>query len=182
MAEVPVRRERSEERNVMRGEWLPRFGLHAPWDLSMSPWSLMRRFTDEMDRWFGVGREHGERAMWSPNIDVRERDNNLIVSADLPGLAKDDVKVEVTDEGLLIEGERKHEHEERHEGYYHSERSYGMFRRVVPLPEGAKIDQAKAQFKEGVLEVTVPIPEGARKRREIPIEGPSKARTSGGGA
>ena len=87
-----------------------------------------------MDRWFGVGREHGERAMWSPNIDVRERDNNLIVSADLPGLAKDDVKVEVTDEGLLIEGERKHEHEERHEGYYHSERSYGMFRRVVPLP------------------------------------------------
>ena len=57
-----------------------------------------------------------------------------------------------------------------------------MFRRVVPLPEGAKIDQAKAQFKEGVLEVTVPIPEGARKRREIPIEGPSKTRTSGGGA
>jgi len=180
MAEVPVRRERSPERSLMRGD-SQRFGLRAPWDIP-SPWSLMRRFTDEMDRWFGDIREHGDATMWSPTIDVRERDNNLIVSADLPGIAKDDVKVQVTDEGLMIQGERKREHEERHEGYFHSERSYGAFRRVIPLPEGASVDQAKAQFREGVLEVTVPIPEGARRRREIPIETAPKTRTSGGGA
>lgn len=185
MAEVPVRRERSAERGMMRGrEGFPRFGLTTPWDYSaMSPWSLMRRFSDEMDRWFAGSREAGESAMWSPSIDVREQDNNIMVSADLPGLTKDDVKVQVTDEGLCIQGERKREHEERHEGYYRSERSYGTFNRIIPLPEGANIDQAKAQFKDGVLEVTVPIPEGARKHREIPIEAAgSKTRTSGGGA
>ncbi len=141
----------------------------------------MRRFSDEMDRWFGDSREHSEASIWSPDIDVRERDNNLIVSADLPGLSKDDVKVEITSEGLSIQGERKHEHEERREGYYHTERSYGAFRRLVPLPEGVNTDQAKAQFKDGVLEVTVPIPEAARKRREVPIEAAPKTRTSGGG-
>lgn len=183
MTEVPVRREHSSERNPMRGgSWLPRFGPHASWDISMSPWALMRRFSDEMDHWFGELREHGETAMWSPNIDVRERENTLVVSADLPGLTKDDVHVEVTDEGLAIRGERKREHEERRQGYYHSERSYGAFRRVIPLPEGVNAEQAKAQFKDGVLEVTVPIPESARKRREIPIEAAPKTRTSGGGA
>jgi HSP20 family protein len=181
MAEVPVRRERSSEPSLARGGWLPRFGHHAPWDISMSPAALMRRLSDEMDHWFGELREHGETAMWSPNIDVRERENNLVVSADLPGLTKDDVHVEVTNEGLAIQGERKHEHEERHQGYYHSERSYGSFRRVIPLPEGVNVEQAKAQFKDGVLEVTVPIPESARKRREIPIEAAPKTRTSGGG-
>ncbi len=183
MADVPVRKERSTERGISRrGESWPGFGLPGPWDLfSMSPWSLMRRFSDEMDRWFS-GREAGETGMWSPNIEVRERDNNLVVSADLPGLNKDDVRVEVTEDGLCISGERKREHEERREGYYRSERSYGTFSRIVPLPEGANIDQAKAQFNNGVLEVTVPIPEGARRRREIPIEGAPKVRTSGGGA
>jgi HSP20 family protein len=145
----------------------------------------MRRFTEDLDRWFGTPREAGESAMWSPNIEVREKDNNIIVSADLPGLNKDDVKVELTDEGLCIQGERKQQHEEKREGYYRSERSYGTFSRIIPLPEGANAEQAKANFKDGVLEVTIPIPEGARKRREIPIEsgaGTPKTRTSGGGA
>ncbi|HLK48530.1 MAG TPA: Hsp20/alpha crystallin family protein [Bryobacteraceae bacterium] len=139
----------------------------------------MRRFTDEMDRWFNEGREGGEMSMWSPSIDVRERDNSVVVSADLPGINKDEVKVEATDQGLCIRGERKQEQEEKREGYYRSERSYGSFCRVVPLPEGANLDQARAQFKDGVLEVTVPVPEGARKRREIPIEGAPKTRTAG---
>jgi len=181
MAEVPVRRDRSPERPMMRrNEWFPGFGHLASGEyLPWSPWSLMRRF-QEMERWLH-GSESDEMAMWSPSIDVRERDHHLIVSADLPGLTKDDVKVEVTDEGLSIRGERKREYEERQEGYYRTERSYGSFRRVIPLPEGASVEQAKALFKDGVLEVTVPIPESARRRREIPIEGAPKTRTSGGG-
>lgn len=177
MADVPVRRERPERGSVLRrGE--------SPSDyFALSPWSMMRRFNEEMDRWFGGEHEGAEMGMWSPKIDVRERDNNLVVSADLPGLNKEDVKLEVTDEGLCIRGERKREHEEKREGYYRSERSYGTFSRIIPLPEGANVDQAKAEFNNGVLEVTVPIPESARRRREIPIGAAAapKTRTSGGG-
>lgn len=153
-----------------------------PWDFSSGPWPLMRRFNDEMDRWFGGSRETAETQVWSPNIEVREKDNNLIVCADLPGMNKDDVKVEVTDEGLAIQGERRQEHEEKREGYYRSERSYGSFYRVIPLPEGTNPEQAKANFKDGVLEITMPIPEAARRRGQIPIEAAPKTRTSGGGS
>ena len=179
MAEVPVRRENFPERTYLRRRD-PR--STDPWEFSSSPWSLMRRFNDEMDRWFGGSGETGETQVWSPNIEVRERDNNLIVCADLPGMNKDDIKVEMTDEGLAIQGERKQEHEEKREGYYRSERSYGSFYRVIPLPEGANAEQAKATFKDGVLEITMPIPEGASRRRQIPIEAAPKTRTSGGGS
>ena len=101
---------------------------------------------------------------------MRERDGNLVVSAELPGLNKEDVKVEVTADGLIIQGERKREHEEDRGGVHRSERSYGSFYRSIPLPEGANIEQAKAQFNNGVLEVRVPIPKSQQKTRQIPIE------------
>lgn len=179
MADVPVRRENYPERTYLRRRE-PR--SWDPSEFSLSPWSLMRRFNDEMDRWFGGSRETGETDIWSPNIEVREQNNNLIVCADLPGLNKDDVKVEMTEEGLAIQGERKREQEENREGYYRSERSYGSFYRVIPLPEGVNAEQAKANFKDGVLEITMPMPEGAKRRRQIPVEGAPKTRTSGGGA
>ena len=109
-------------------------------------------------------------ASWTPAVEVRERDGQLVVSADLPGLNKDDIKVEVTGEGLVIQGERKSEHEEERGGVHRSERSYGSFYRSIPLPEGANIEQAKAQFNNGVLEVSVPIPKAQEKTRRIPIE------------
>ncbi len=145
-----------------------------------SPLDLMRRFSDEMDRFFGGGREG--QVVWAPSIEIREKDNNLVISADLPGLSEDDVKIEATDQGLVIQGERKREEEKRERGYYRSERSYGRFYRLIPLPEDAKLENAKAQFNHGVLEITVPVEEGQRKRREIPIEAEAKGRTSGGGA
>lgn len=183
MAEVPVRREHSPERSLLRRrEWSPASSMADPWDFSLSPWSMMRRFSEDVDRFFGGSRDAGETGVWSPSIEVREKDNSLVVSADLPGLTKEDVKVEVNEDGLCIQGERKQHHEEKREGYYRSERSYGTFSRIIPLPEGANAEQAKANFKDGVLEVTVPIPESARRRREIPIEsGAPKTRTSGGG-
>ena len=149
----------------------------------MNPFQIMRHFSESMDRAFS-GHESGEGGMWSPPVEVRQQGNNIVVSAELPGLSKDDVHVEVTDEGLAISGERKREHEERREGYYHSERSYGRFYRLVPLPENANVDQVRASFNNGVLEITAPAPQSERKRREVPIEaqqGP-QTRTSGGGA
>ena len=144
----------------------------------MSPFALMRRFTDEMDRVFeGIGgRRAGreEMALWSPAVEVREHNGKLEVVADLPGTNENDVKVEVTDEGLVIRGERKREQEEKREGYYRSERSYGQFYRLIPLPENAHLDQAHAEFRNGELHVSIPVPERQRRVREVPISAPGE--------
>jgi len=134
---------------------------------STSPFWMLDRFADEIDRMFdqfGFGRLRGRSddmsdfLTWTPRIDVTQRNNELVIHADLPGLTKDDIKVDVTDDAVTIQGERRREHEEDRGGVYRSERSYGSFHRVVPLPEGTIADQAKASFKNGVLEIVMPAP------------------------
>ena len=99
------------------------------------------------------------------------RNNELVVRAELPRLRKDEVKVEVADDTLTIQGERKREHEEEHEGLYRSERSYGTFRRAIELPPGTIPDQAKATFKDGVLEIAMPAPsEQVRRGHQLEIK------------
>lgn len=173
--------QRREQGGVSRrGEFPGLFSMSPREFFSANPFELMRRFTDEMDRAFFS--RSGEPRMWSPAVEVRQKGNDLVVCAELPGLKQDDVKLEVTDQGLVIEGERKHEQEERsEEGYYHSERSYGRFRRLIPLPEDAKVENARATFNNGVLEVSIPVPERETKRRQIPIESGGATRTAGGG-
>ncbi len=141
----------------------------------MNPFSLMRRMTEEFDRAFGEqgGRESEERG-WMPAIEVNHKDGNYVVSAELPGVKPDDVKLEIADDAVVIQGERKIKREETKGGVHVTERRYGRFYRAVPLPEGAKTDEARANFENGVLEVTVPTPEQRSKRREIPIQGESK--------
>jgi len=160
--------------------------------MSTSPFTFMRRFAAEMDRLFedfGLGtRLHIPRflsrghelfrretglvpAEWSPRVNVLQREGQFVVRADLPGLTKDDIKVEVMDDMLTIQGERKHEEKQEKEGYSYSECSYGSFFRAIPLPEGAECAKATADFRNGVLEVTVPAPsprpEAKPKRVEV---------------
>jgi len=131
-----------------------------------------------MDRFFediGLGRSLTTRggqqsAQWSPQVEVRRRGNELIIRADLPGMNKEDVDVELRDEAVIIQGERKEEHEEEREGWYRSERSYGSFYRAIPLPEGAISDSAKATFKNGVLEVVLQTPPREVTQRRVNIE------------
>ena len=112
------------------------------------------------------------QGIWSPQVEVFERDNELVLRVDLPGLTRDDINVELADDGITIEGERKNEHEETGEGFYRSERSYGRFYRRIPMPEGVKADDAKAHFSNGVLEVTMPAAKrGERKTRRLEIAG-----------
>lgn len=154
----------------------------SPWSaLSMSPFSLLRHMSEDMDRMFSSATGSGDGAAWLPAMEVTERGNTLVVRADLPGISVNDVKVEVTPEGLTIEGERKREHEERGRWGYRSERTYGSFYRTIPLPEGASVDNARAEFKDGVLEVTVPVPEQQNRRRQIPISGASSERKPAAG-
>jgi HSP20 family protein len=142
---------------------------------NMNPFALMRQFTEEMDRlWGQMPRVTGDGATWNPAIEVKEKEGKLLLTAELPGIKKEDVKVHIDGDTLVVEGERKQEKEERREGYYHSERSYGKFYRSILLPEGAKVDQTAAQFNDGVLEVTVPIPEVKAARKDIPVQEGSK--------
>jgi len=136
----------------------------------MDPFSLMRRMTHDFNRFFGDWGGREEERIWSPAIEVKQQDGQYTVRADLPGLKPEDVKLEVTEEAIILQGERKSEHEETKGGTRMCERQYGRFYRAIPLPEGAKADQAKARFENGVLEITVPAEETRAQRRQIQIE------------
>jgi HSP20 family protein len=189
MADVNVerRQERGLESRFQGGLRRGETGLFRsdPSDLfSMSPFTLMRRLTDDMDRMFsGFGGAGGfggtEMRNWAPPVEVRENQGNLVIAAELPGLNKEDVKVEVTDEAVVIQGERKREKDEERGGIHRSERYYGSFYREIPLPQGANSEQAKAQFNNGLLEVTVPIAESQRKTRQVPIEAGEERKSIG---
>ena len=156
-----------------------------------TPFRFMKRFTEDMERLFEdfqgfrfgslFGREifpftkEFEHVDWVPKIEVSERNGELSVRAELPGLTKNDVKVDLTDEALTLSGERKEEKEEKKEGYYRSERSYGSFYRYIPLPQGAKTDTAKAEFHDGVLEVKMQVPKSATRSRRVEITEGGKA-------
>ncbi len=140
---------------------------------ALSPFALMREFAGELDRLAsGVAASAPESMLgkWSPAIDVQRVNGNLLVTAELPGVKQNDIKVEVTDNTLFIHGERKQEHTEDQNGYRRVERSYGDFYRAVTLPEGAKTDQVKAELRDGLLQVSVPVAAAEPKTRQIPIE------------
>jgi HSP20 family protein len=124
------------------------------------------------DAFFGGRPADGAGARrWVPAMDLVETDDHLVLRADLPGLDKEDVKIEVKDGVLTISGERKAEHEEHTDGYHRVERAYGGFSRSLSLPQGVDADQVQAEFDKGVLEVRIPKPE-ERKPHRVQI-GPS---------
>ena len=142
-----------------------------------NPFTFMRRVTEELDRAFGFrpgvpGELELYPRPWSPEIEILERDNKFCVRVDLPGLKKEDVKIEVTHDELTIEGERKFEKEEKKQGLYRSERTYGTFFRRIPIPDHVKAENATAAFNNGVLEIEMPaIPIPEVKKRAVEIKG-----------
>jgi HSP20 family protein len=161
----------------------------APARGARDPFALLRQMASELDRTFQdlpsfrwpSLRQFAtlESAPWCPRIDVFERDNRLVTRVDLPGLKKEDVSVEVTDGHLALSGERKQEKEEKKDNIYRSEREYGSFYRAVPLPEGVKLEDVKATFADGVLEVSVPLPAKPQaKVRKVQIDEPKTAAKS----
>jgi HSP20 family protein len=149
----------------------------------------MRRFAEDIDQlfdgWFGgtpaFGRgDQPRRSAWWPQVEARQERNTVTVSAALPGLRKEDVTVEVDDDDVLtIKGERRQDQQRTERVFRHSERSYGSFYRAIRLPRGADPAKATAQFRNGVLTVTMPAP-GVEQRggRRIAIQGESPTRGS----
>jgi HSP20 family protein len=163
--------------------------LPVPARSARDPFALWRQMTSELDRVFddwpsfrlpSIGRfAASSPAAFSPKIDVVEREGRLVTRVDLPGMKKEEVSVEVADGHLAISGERKRETEEKKDNFYRSEREYGSFYRAVPLPEGVKLEDVKATFADGVLEVSVPMPaKPEAAKRKVEIEEPNKAAKS----
>lgn len=177
-------RQRRQAGLARQGTSMPSMFGASPFDLmQMSPFALMRRFTEEMDRMFedfsmgsnlsasqSPGGFRQEAGFFTPQVEVFEREGQLVVRADLPGMNKDNVHIEVVDEGILLEGERRYEHQDNQRGVYRSERSYGSFRRLVPLPEEVDVENATATFRDGVLEITMPVPQRQSRGRRIEIQ------------
>jgi HSP20 family protein len=130
--------------------------------------SRMNRFLD--DPFFRIGRmtDDDSIGMWNPAVDLYEKDEHFVIKAELPGIDKSGIKVDLKDRVLTLSGERTSDNEVKEENYYRKERSYGKFQRSFRLPADVDPDKIKAEFKDGVLQVKVPKPEQA-KSKEVTI-------------
>ena len=121
-----------------------------------------RLFKDAFTPFMGEG-ELSTRT-WAPPVDIYETENDIVLKAELPGVEPKDVEVKVEDNTLYLKGERKFEKEVKNESYHRVERSYGSFARSFSLPNSISTDKVKAEFKDGLLTLTLPKREEAKPR------------------
>jgi HSP20 family protein len=142
----------------------------------LTPWRPFRELStlrEEMDRlwnrffeWPAMDPLRGE---WVPSLDVSETKDNIVVKAEVPGIDPKEIDISYADGILTVRGERKQEKEEKDENYHRVERKYGSFSRSVRLPHEVKSDKIKANYKDGVLKITLPKSEEAKKK-EVKIK------------
>jgi HSP20 family protein len=149
----------------------------APW----RPFTGLTRWESEMDRmmddffgrrmrpWWPERWLRGDTEITTPAVDVYEEKDEIVVKAELPGMEKNDIEVNISDSELTLKGEKKKEEKVEEENYYRCERSYGAFLRSVELPKEVQADKIKASFKNGILEVRLPKTEEA-KTKEIKVK------------
>jgi len=142
-------------------------------ELSTIQSEMNRLFNNVFDTPQGNG---GTLRRWIPPMDLVETDDQFVLRADLPGVAEDDVQIEVEDRTLTVSGERKAEHEVSEAGYHRVERAFGAFSRSLTLPDGVDPAAVAASFDRGVLEIRIPKPE-QRKPRKISIDVGAAPRT-----
>ena len=139
-----------------------------PWREMPTMHSRMSRFFD--DPFFRTDRmaDDDSMGMWNPAVDLYEKDDHFVIKAELPGVDKKDIKIDLKDRVLTLSGERSYDNEVKEENYYRKERSYGKFQRAFRLPADVDSDQIKAEFKDGVLQVEVPKPE-EQKAKQVTV-------------
>ncbi len=127
--------------------------------------NVINRFFD--DSFFssnGVDHDISLRS-WNPKVDIYEKDDKFVINAELPGMNKKDIEIDLKDRVLTIKGERSHENEIKEDDYYHNERSYGKFQRAFTLPANLDPEKIKADFKDGILKIEIQKPEDEKPRQ-----------------
>jgi HSP20 family protein len=160
--------EKKEKESKAVTQWRPFMGL-THWERDMD--RMMEDFFGRRMRpwWPERWSRTEEMEVKPPIVDVFEEKDDMVVKAELPGIEKDNIEVNLTDHTLTIKGEKKKEEEVKEENYYRAERSYGSFLRTLELPRDVRADQVKASFKNGILEVRMPKTEEA-KAKEIKVK------------
>lgn len=136
-------------------------------------WSPLSGLRGEMDKLFDdfwsvpISNKnlHDMEAQWSPDCDVEEADGHYLISLEMAGVPKDQVKVEFQDNRIMISGERRHETNRKENGQWYSERRFGRFQRSFTLPPGIDTDKVEANYQDGVLRIYVPKAESAKPRQ-----------------
>jgi HSP20 family protein len=135
---------------------------------------IQREFNNFFDRTFGKLHPSPERTTlraWSPNFDMFEHDGEIVVKVDLPGISKDDINISIKGDMLTVYGDRKTNEKIDEEDYHYHQRSHGKFRRDIQLPQGIDIENIKASYENGVLDIVMPEKEGVKpSKMEVPIE------------
>lgn len=161
--------EKAKERETTAvAPWRPRMDL-TRWERDMER-MMDDFFGRRMRPWWPERWLRAEAAeITAPPLDLYEEKGDIVVKAELPGIEKDNIEVNLTNHHLSIKGEKKKEEEVKEENYYRSERSYGSFLRTIELPADVQPDKIKASFKQGILEVRLPKTEEA-KGKEIKVK------------
>ncbi len=148
----------------------------TPWrrkrqELVPSTWEMdfRREFDDLVHRFFGEEPARFFGRDFSPSVDIVEKDNEVLITAEIPGIDQKDLEVDLTGGVLTIKGEKKDEREEKGENYHRVERSFGSFSRSFTLPCEVQEDKVESKYKDGVLSLTLPKQE-ASKKKTIPIK------------
>ncbi|HGY54182.1 MAG TPA: Hsp20/alpha crystallin family protein [Caldithrix abyssi] len=141
------------------------------WSPARSLFTLKTDMDRLFDEFFRTGMEVTDRVDLTPLVDVEENDDEFVISAELPGMKRDDIKITFDNNMLNISGEKKAEKEMKEENFHRMERSYGKFSRTIPIPSGVKLDKIDAVYEDGVLTVHIPKTEEAKpKQIEIKVK------------
>ena len=137
-----------------------------------NPLGEMTAMQNRINRWFNdpfwpTGRMDGETGMgmWNPAVDLYEKDDHFVIKAELPGVSKKDIAIDLKDRVLTLSGQRSYDNEVKEENYYRRERSYGKFQRAFTLPADVDSDKITAEFNDGLLQIEVPKPEQQKPKK-----------------
>ena len=131
------------------------------WNPMRDMFSVKNRMNRLMDDFFIPSpyfRRENTTWDWNPSVDIYNEDNSIVLKAELPGVEKDDINIDVKDRVLTLKGERSIDNEVKEESYYRRERSFGKFERRFSLPENVNADDIKADYKDGILRIEIPKP------------------------
>ena len=135
----------------------------------LDPFDMVSGLQEQMNRFLSSSlrryKDDGFAKFFAPEIDLAEEGDHYILTADLPGIRKEDLNISVTGSVLTLKGERKDELEKKGKNFYHLERSLGQFQRIVEFPTEVNADEIKASYKDGILELRVPKSESAKPKQ-----------------